>query len=477
MRKSILAGAALAVAAGAWAAAPYATGMWAEKAFKDNLEAFSAHPQVDLRLASYDRGWTRSRARTELTFHAPEESVTFGLRHRIQHGPTFSMPALARITTTPLIPEERAETVAFYFGDRPPLKTELRIGLTGAQHLTLSSPAFHGPVHSKPGTSLDWQGLSGEADISAGHDRVSLQLKAPGLKVSGSDGSMTFKGLAARTRMHKAAEHLWLGDSHIELDQLDLDVPNREQGGRIRVQVRTIRGEQTLADGQAEDLLRVTGGWGFQSARVDGREFSDGALALELHNVDKGAYRDLQKRARALQADDLSQEELAQRNLALFQELLPRFLARSPQLKITRLSLETGDGRLEGTADATYRGDPEATALPPAPAMLLQRVTAHGRLTMDKALLTTILRASAENKLAARKGVDPEQAREMAPRMAQMQMGMLQGMGVLEAKGDHYTVEASWEEGSVTVNGRPLGMGMGGGAGQAPVPGGGSGMP
>jgi len=475
MRKSVVAGTVLAVAAGAWAGAPYATGMWAEQAFRANLKALSGHPQVAIELTAYERGWRHSRAASRLTLKAPERAITFRLQHQIEHGPTLSLPALARVTTTPTITAERARTVAHYFGDKAPLKSQVRIGFTGAQHLTFASPAYHGPAHHDDNLRVDWQGLNGEADIGASGDRVNLELAAPGLAIAGEEGKVAISGLSARSGLTRQADHLWVGDSRMAVNKVTLDVPNTEEGGRIRGHIRRISAQSAITDGNNGDLLRVNAGWGFEQAELDGRTFADGALALELRNIDKAAYRELQERASQLQSGELAQEELARKNLALLQELLPRFLARSPELAITRLSLETDDGRLAGTAEATYRGDRQAESLPANPSLLLQRVTAHARLTLDKPLLSALLRATAENTLAAKEGIDPEQARQMAPRVAEMRLGMLQGMGILVAEDGRYTMAASWEEGSLTVNGRPLGTGMGGG--QGPVPGGGPATP
>jgi uncharacterized protein YdgA (DUF945 family) len=464
MRKSVVAGAAIVVAVGAWAVAPLVSGLWVEQAFRDNLKALSGHPQVDLNLIAYERGWTEARAASELTLDTPEQSFTFRLDHAVEHGPTFSLPAIARIITRPQVPQDRAQIVAHYFGNRAPLKSEIRVGFTGTQHVTLSSPAFHGPLHTNEAIRVDWQGLSGEADVSADRDRVSLSLSAPGLDLSGEDATITLEALGMRSTMRKQAERLWFGDSHITLERLAMDVPDKAGDDRIRAEVRGLTGHQSVTPGDGEAVMRLSSDWGFEQAEVAGRSFSDGTLALSLSNIDRSAFRDLQERAADLQADDLAPEALNRENLALLQELAPRFLARSPKLAVSRLSLETQDGRLEGTADAAYRGDPDAKALPANPASMLQRVTAHARLTMDKALVTALLRTTAENKLAAKDDIDPDQAEEMAPRVAQMRLGMLQGMGILVAEDGKFSVEATWEEGSITVNGRPLGMGMGGGA-------------
>ena len=474
MRKSVVAGAVVVVAAGAWAGAPYVSGVWAEEAFRDNLKALSGNPQMDVQLKDYHRGWRHATADSRLTVHTPEKDFTFRLHHEIEHGPSFSLPALARVTTTPTVAEDQAKTVSYYFGDRAPLKLEVRIGFSGAQHMTLSSPAYHGPLHSDESVRLDWQGLSGTAELSAGHDRVRLALQAPGLKVAGDKGKVALKGLSAHSRMHKEAEDLWLGESHMALERLSLDAPNPEEGGRIRTTVENISGDQTIAEGEAKDLLNLSGGWGFERATVDGRSFTDGALAMEFDRIDRGAYRELQSRARELQSRGLDPEALNQENLALFQDLAPRFLGRSPALKISRLSVETEDGRLQATAEARYRGDPDQEQLPASAAAMLQRLTAHAKLTVAKELLATLLHATVEKSLMAKKGMDPERARQMAPQVVQMRLGMLQGMGILKAEDDHYRAEATWKEGAVTVNGRPLGMGGGPGAGAPAMPGGGA---
>ena len=460
MRKRVVAGVLVAIIAGLWAVAPYITGLWVEPAFRDNLDALSGHPRIDIEPIAYERGWLRSRARSRLTLSTPEQEVTFRLRHRIAHGPTFSLLALARITTTPVIPPERTQVAAHYFGDQAPFKSQLRIAFTGSQHLNVSSPAFHGPLHNDTATKVDWQGLSGHGTVSRDHDRFQFEFSAPGLAVNGSDGEIDLSGLSGRTTMRKRAEHLWLGDSRLGVDSLRTNLPAEAGGGRLRARLQGLTLDTSVAEGQAEDLLRLTADWDAQSAQWEGRSFNNIALGLELRRIDRAAYRELQARARELQNRALSRDEFTGTQLDLVRDLLPRFLARSPELAVTRLALETEDGALEGSAEASYRGSPEPRGMPANINQVLQRLTARARMQLDKTLLTALLQTTAETTLAAKEGVTPEQAAQKAPQVARMRLGMLQGMGIVKADGDRFTVDAGWEEGTVTVNGKPLGMGM-----------------
>ena len=470
MKKAI--GAGIAVLAVAGAAAPYLSGMRAETAFRDNLEAISQNPQLDLELVRYERSWLGAEARSELSLVTPDETIRLGLHHRIHHGPTPVTLALAEVVTTPEIPAEHREAFAHYFGDKAPLTVNLRIGLSGAQHVTFASPPYAGPSLNSPETRIDWQGLTGEAEITRAGDRATFHLEAPGLDLTGKEANLTLNHLAIDSAFRKDSEDLWLGKTEVAVEEARLEAPALEAGDGERLTIEGLRARQRIEREEAGDLLRVKGGWELDRATYGERSLRSAVLALELRHLDAGAYRKLNRRLRDLHRQGLSPEEIRSRTAALLEELLPRFLEHSPELAVTDLAFQAPQGDFQGSARARFQaGDRAPDDLLAQPALVLQQVTAQAEARVAQALLRSLLQAMAADKAAEMLGpqASGEQVEQAASRMVETQIGMARALGFLQADGDHFTAEAEWDQGRVTINGKPLGLGLGTGAG-GPMP-------
>jgi len=457
MHKTTVAVIVVAVGAVVGGGTPYATGLWTERLLKDNLQGLADHPQTQVRMTHYERGWTSSRAETEITLTSLDDPVTFRLDHRIEHGPRPTVPGLARITTTPRIPEAYREAVTHYFGDRPPLKGVTRVGLLGDQHARLSSPPVEAPLHHNEEARLDWAGLEGQFDIARDQSRLAYRVDAPRLRVEAPEGDLYLEGTDIHSDMHREGG-LWLGESRISIGRMQVHVPSDQVPGGVRLLADKVELHQDVAPGESDNLLRLEGGWTFGELRVRGRTFRDGRMGLTARRIDRDAYQELQERLAEIQGQDLDQEEATQKGLAIVGELLPRFLRRSPEVEIEPIRIETPRGNLDGQLQAGYQGGSGASL--PSGTAALQSLDARGQMAIDKALLVGVLETVVARRLQQNQGLSPERARDRAPQVAQTRLALLQGLGVLVSEGDRYTVEAEWRQGSLTVNGQSLGEGL-----------------
>jgi len=470
MKKSWIAGAAVALA-GAGAAVPYWTGMRAETAFKTNLEALSQHPQVEANLVRYERHWFSAEARSRVVLTPGGERLTLRLDHDIRHGPRPSVLGLARVTSSLIVPTAYRSAVSHYYGDAEPLTADLAIGLTGAQDLSLSSPAFEGAPLGNPTAQASWGGLTGHLHLSSSADSGTLELEMPGLELHDNDGNIVVGKVTTSSRFERKAEDLWLGSTDFRAARFELAFPDPEASGDRRFSFRGLEGSQGVAETEKERFLTMESRWQVEQARLDDQEIRDAEFGLEARHIHAPTLQTLNRRFRDLQRQELDQEALRRRTLTLLRDLLPRFLDNSPELAVTKLSFRTAQGEFEGEADVRYRGGDGNGAMALAnPSRLLQRTTAEARVRVAKALLSRLLEGA--SRAQAAKGLGPEaepgKIDRRVKRMVQQRLGMLQGLGLLEAENGHYTTRARWEEGRISVNGQPLNglaQGMLGGTG------------
>ncbi|SCY53420.1 YdgA family protein [Thiohalorhabdus denitrificans] len=469
MKKTLLAG-AVAVLAGAGAAAPYFAGVQAERAFRDNVEALSEHPQADLEVVRYERGWFGAEAESRLTLGAPGEALEVDLEHAVSHGPTPATPALARVVTTPAPRGEAREHVRHYFGDRAPLTADLTIGLTGKQHLVLSSPSFEGSAKGAPETQIQWSGLDGTGEFAG--DSGTLDLEIPKVRIADEKGRFLLEGTELQSEFRRHAEGLWLGTSDFSSKRLAMEVPDPESGALQEFDLGGLSLRQVAKQADEEGYLDMASRLAADRAALGGEEVRDARLGMELRHLDEEAYRRTGERVRKIQTANLDEEEAAQRVLAILREELPGLLEGSPEAALTELAFEAANGDFRGSAEARYRGDGSgARGILENPALLLRHLDAEAEIRAAKPLVIALLEERTRNQLEEETGAegDPVQRERQVERTVRQQLAMMEAMGFVTVEEDHYASHVAWDRGALSVNGRPLNLGaaMGGGNGSA----------
>ncbi|HKJ88300.1 MAG TPA: YdgA family protein, partial [Gammaproteobacteria bacterium] len=466
MRKSLIAGAVLAVA-GTGAAVPYFTGVQAERAFRDNLKTLSENPRLDVRMVRYDRHWLGAEAESELTLRSTEEPITIHLRHKITHGPTFGHLALARVVTTPVVPRQARPAVTRFFGDQPPLTAELTIGLTGAQEVTLSSPPCQGTPADHPETRVKWSGLTGRGTFNGAAG--TLHLEVPGIRVSNPEGHLSLQDVELRSRFRRSGEHLWLGHSDLSADAFDLKAPDPGTGTSQHFKVTGLSLTQRLQESGDGDFLALASKISADRAAAGDDSLRGARLALELRHLDADAYRELSHRFRDLKSRGLTEQEVARQGWGIFQRMLPRFLAGSPRFALTDLHFRTPRGEFHGSARASYEGDGGGTRMALAnPALLLRGLKAKAEMEAGKPLVVGFLEDWTRGRIRKRMGpqADPVRMEKIVKRAVRQRLGMMEAMGFLTAKKDRYVTKVAWNQGSLSINGRSMSAAgpMGGGS-------------
>ncbi|HKL78280.1 MAG TPA: YdgA family protein [Gammaproteobacteria bacterium] len=458
MKKAVITGAVVAVA-GAGAAAPYVTGMQAEQAFEANLAALSQNPQVEATLLGYDRGWLGAEARTRVVFTPLDERLSVQLKHDIRHGPRPGAMGLAAVTSTPVVPAELQDTVDHYYGDQAPFTAELTIGLDGAQDITLSSPAFEGAPKGDPTAEIQWGGLSGHIQLEPGAEAGTAEFRLPELEVHNHEGNLMMGAVQAESRFRRKAEALWLGETQIKAERMELAVADPDTERDHRFTFRDLRGHHSVRDAEKGAFLTMASRWRVASAGLDGQAVSDAELAVEARHIHTPTLQTFNRRIRALQKRGLSQPALSRRTNQIMRELLPRFLENSPELAVTRLAFRAPQGDFQGSAEARYSGGAgNARAALADPAQLLQHTTAGAEVSVAQSLLTRLLEQASRAQVAEKlgTGASAQEIDRTAQRMVQQRLGLLEALGFLETDNGRYTTEARWEKGRISVNGQPL---------------------
>lgn len=453
MKRFLVPGLLAAAAAGA-ALLPWYAGHDAERRIRAHVERENADPAspVTLALERYDRGWLSASAVTRVTLRG-DPAMTFALESEIRHGPRPGVGWLAARTVPRW--DAAGRTIAeYYFASQPAFAVESVARFDGTVEATLTSPASERPLHSLPGAWIRWGGARLAATLSP-DGRVRFSGELPRVGLSGMGYSLEMGRLALDGDWRVAGPQVdWTGETRLAIANVSGTAPDATLALSGFSAKATQRGDgATVALGlvlEAAALRAASPGEG-------GVEATAAALDVELAGLDKPAlarYLDaIAAIGRLPQTADRA--ELA---AAAVQRLLLDLSAGTPTLALKRAAFRSSAGDFSAQLTASFDG--RGLARSAAPEALSQRLTARGsaRFSETLAVLASRERLAAEAAaLLVEQGheANARNVRLVADELGRERLGELVSAGLLEPLDGGYAVEARWERGELSVNGRP----------------------
>jgi uncharacterized protein YdgA (DUF945 family) len=413
----------------------------------------AADATTTLSILSYDRSWRRSVVVMRVALRGDAKAFV-DVRHRLRHGPDPEFGWLAADTTLALEDLARAALQPF-FGDEPPLSIASKQGFDGVWQLALTSPAFDKPLKSGGSATLAWGGASGTGTITP-DGRVVLAIAAPRLALTASDGSFEIAGLKFDSDgAITSVESVWTGTTTFAVKS----ITGSGGAGELGVQNARFVGTQkdqgaTLAAGMAFKVGTLR--WASEGAPV--RTVSDIVWELEFDQLDKRAIAKYTKTVAEIQTNGLQPAEFAAAVQGALLQLGTDLLQGSPVLRVKRAGFTTAEGPFSAEAAVSFQGAnaKAPVALPDA----LQRVKFKGSAKVGRRLLQTAIaeRSRDEAKLQLEsRGYDAseESLKLAADRVAEARIQALEQAGIVRSEGTDVAVDAAWEKGELTVNGKP----------------------
>ncbi len=455
MKKVLIALAVLVAVLGAVAAAaPWYVGYQAERNLNEWVAKANAAPEATytVSVASYDRGWRRSVVVLRAAARGDPKAFV-DLRHRLRHGPDPGFGWLA-VEVTPADGELRAALQPF-FGDAPAFSVAAQQGFDGVWQMTIASPAFDKPLKSGGSATLAWGGASGTGTVTP-DGRVVLAVTAPRLALTAADGSFEIAGLKLESDgVFASFDTLWTGATTLGFKEVT------GAGGAGEVAIRNVSLVATQKDqGATVDTgvaLKV-GNLRWASDGPQPRTASDIVWEIELDRLDKQAIAKYSRALAELQARGLPPIAVAQGAQAALMQLAADLLKGAPVLRVKRVGFTTPDGPFNAEGALSFHGaDAKApVALPDA----LQRVKFKGSAKIGRRLLQTAIaeRSREEAKLQLEsRGYDAsdESLKLAADRVAESRIQALEQAGIVRTEGTALAVDAAWEKGELTINGKP----------------------
>ena len=452
-KPAIAVGTALILGAGYLGATAW-IGQQTEARYREQVaQAQTRLPFVTLGEQTYKKGFFTSTSRTTVEFGCPsaagEPAPTATITSVIRHGPIAGGRLAAAAIDSQLHIDARsadAQRLVAAFGAAGPLRSHTIVAFDGSAESVVSSPAAE--LSLGDAALLRWQGLSGEFHSNRDGTSVRYRFKGPGLsfaepakQVSVRLGAFDVQGDGQAIR---PGGSLMAGQMHGTLDAVELAATQAGEVYKVVLQGLALTSSTSLESDLLGGTSSFVGTGSFGETKLDKIEMKMSMKRLHAptyqHLMDTFS-RELYHCGTPGQAPDLTalEEKTHGDVLAL--------LGYGPELSLDRFAVESGGRTGELSYAFGVAALSEAEAKQPLSLVLMKHVHARAASRLPVAWLRQLSAAGS----ARLPGSVP------APEAVDVLLDRAAAQGYLVRDGDYVKGELSILDGTVTVNGKPLG--------------------
>lgn len=447
---------------------PYWFGMKAEEEYNKIIENVSKYENLEIVSKSYKRGWLSSSSKaTYLIKDADVESLQIIEQDTIYHGPIpigliskgkfMLKPVMAVIETKAEIHTNSEEDYSELVNTLPALEADTTLSLKGYGTTEVSMPSVEQKLED--GKTLKWTGLDGLINFTPELYSVSSVLNSGELQIEDDTFLLKIAGLNIESNLDYPASNYKnpLGNIDIKIDEFSSEGKDGDESNKVTLTNLELAGSTD----QKGNLLNHTHSLGFESLIVGGNSYGPGIYELQIRNIDKKAFEEIQT---ALEQSRQFEGSAATEMLsAELMKVLPTLFKNAPSIEITKLSINTGEGEINGHAVISVSGDsidnPELAA---NPIFLLAALSAEVKLSVSKPLMDNLLKDYKIEEITDEKNANNEEMpsdkelQQLGNERAQKEIQAMLDQGVLVIKDGSYEIEAIYGLGQIKVNGQSL---------------------
>lgn len=454
--------------------APFWFGIKAEDEYNKLIETASKIENLEIISRSYKRGWLKSSAEVTYAINNGEESsLKIVEKDTIYHGPIpiglissgkiKLKPVMAVIETTADIESDAEDEFFEIINSLPPFDVETTISLSGSGTYEASMPA----VDTKVGENrtLKSSGVDGVGSFILDPSKVSSVFNVSEFRIEDDKAIVSLSDINMESNLFYPTSDFKnpLGNINVKLGKLSSE--GKDGDGSKKVTINNF--EITATTNQKGNLLNHIHSLGFEQITVGGNDYGPGTYELEIRNIDKAAFEEIQIAISESQTDanhdSASSTDLL---IAEIMKTLPSLLKTSPEIELTKLSIQTDEGEITGNALISASGDSlENAELAANPIFLLAAVSAEINLSASKQLFDNLLKDynieeitdqinSSNEELPSEK-----ELQTLAMDRAQLEIKDMLDQKILILKDGNYEIKLTYGLGQVTLNGNPLDLG------------------
>ncbi|MBI2486916.1 MAG: YdgA family protein [Deltaproteobacteria bacterium] len=446
---------------------PYWFGLETEKTYKKILKEVSESGNVDVAQKSYNRAWFNSTAETVFKIRSRNQKIaSLIVNDNISHGPiplkqlfsaNFQLkPVQAIIYSTLKITPETQNELADFFAKLPPAEMKTTLYIRGNGESQLSVPAFNYQLKEK-NESINWEGLNGRTTFSSNFKQLTTSMKSLGLMAKNDEFALFVKNIEFNSDLHSDTPDLYspLGSVTFKIELIDIE---KKEAKKERFSIKDI--ELTGSTEVSNNNINSTHSLGFANLRVDGANYGPGLYEIAIRKIDAPTWGKLQKTLKEIQKVDTPDEKQSLTVFGKIIEILPDLLKKSPEIELTKLSLQTHEGEVLGRAKVIIDGsNPE---LIKNPFFLLTAVNAEAYISIPAPFFEFMLRNLARKNLITEieeRGDEipsDQEINELTKSAAARELQRLVEQRIFVVENDNLKLRATYKQGELKLNGQPI---------------------
>lgn len=450
---------------------PYWFGMKAEDEFNTLVDNVSKLENLEIVSKSYKREWLTSSAEVIYSFKDEDkESLRIIEKDIIYHGPIpigllfkgklMFKPVMAVIETKAELKTDSQEEYSQFINSLPQMDFDTTISLNGYGTTEVLIPSVDRELED--GKTLKWSGLDGIIDFTPELYKVSSVINSGNLVIEDDTFRIGIVGLDIESNLNYPASNYKnpLGNIDIRIEEFNSEGKDEDDLNKLTL----TNLEFTGSTDQKGSLLNHTHSLGFEELIVGGNSYGPGIYELQLRNIDKTAFEEIQfaldqnQNLEGSNATDLLTAELM--------KALPNLFKSSPEIEVTELSIKTGQGEIIGHAIISVDGkDLDNPEMATNPIFLLTSVSAEINLSISQKLMNNLLKdykieeITDELKAKGEQLPSEEELQKLGAARAKSEIKDMLDQNILVINKGKYQMEANYGLGQVTLNGQPLNLG------------------
>ena len=368
------------------------------------------HPDLDIAVDHYDRGWFDSRIAYTVTITgswaewlhddaAPATAIELSGRDRVRHGPWVGDGiGVARVDTRLRAPETLRALGQDEIAERPIVHARSRIGIHGDTEARFSVPDHTIEVEARSDDerrerlTLSWQDAGGDAGVRG--DVTHFSLRLPRLDVGNEAGEhLAVRDAVVSDRSRRGRDGVWLGEARAALGSAELTLAADEPPESLRLSGLSLDNHSDAED----DRVTIDSRLRLDRLEANGIDLDASEIHLQLGHLDRAVL------GRLTRALDGAQRELATDPAAEaaadaeVRAALAELLQGSPELHTERLHIATTEGAITGELRAAFAG--ERTFDIDVPISLIDPLSGRAELRIPRVLVRDALYAAVTEQL------------------------------------------------------------------------------
>ncbi|EIJ41206.1 hypothetical protein BegalDRAFT_0284 [Beggiatoa alba B18LD] len=390
--------------------------------------------------------------------------------------------------TTEIKPVFSDKKTAKDLKDLPPLTVKTTVGADGKGVSDISMPAYQ---KKDKDASLDWQGLTGTLSYPEDFSTISQSFEIAGLTFDSKDFKATLdkttfsadldetlyptklslnlpslvggddKSQFALSKIivdftgNKGASGLELGKGDISIS--DISVDNKAEESQVKLSDLSIK----LDASEEKDLASYAMHFALGKLLITEQELDVSFVSdLEFRKLDVAALLEVQKAAAEMRKQQMEgkmdESMMGMAMMGTLMQALPKLIAKSPEIALTKLNVKTSEGELDGGFTISLDGSKPLKM--DDPAALIAALSGKADFTIDKALIEQIMWMQMAEGMGDQEMTE-EQEKQMQT-MIDQQIESVVKEGFLAPAGEQFKLNATLKAGKLMVNGKEMPLPM-----------------